>query len=199
MIYFTRQEQRIVILLVIVLLLGTGLLLIKRYQPGWVMRLSMGEPDFDVAKDERSPRLTDDGPTPKLRSDQSDADDASMSIDPQGQKAQSSQSDESDVARPSELPAQDQQPAQSVQDTGSDTIPEEIDPKAKININTASKEELEILPRIGPVLAQRIIDYRENYGKFTNILELTGVSGIGDATLQRLKDKITVEEHNGSE
>ncbi len=199
MIYFTRQEQRIVILLGIVLLLGTGLLLIKRFQPGWVMRLSLGEPDFDVAEDERSPRLKDNGSSQKLRSDQSDSDNASVSTDPQGQKAQSSQGDESDVTRPAELPAQAQQPDQSTQDTGSDMIPEKTNPKAKININTASKEELGTLPRIGPVLAQRIIDYRENYGKFTNVLELTGVSGIGDATLQRLRDKITVEEYDGSE
>lgn len=199
MIYFTRQEQRIVILLVVVLLLGTGLLLIKRFQPGWVMRLSMGEPDFDVEKDERSPRLKNNGPTQKLRSDKSDAADASVSADPQGQKRQSSQGDGSDTSKLASPPAQDQQPDQSAQNTGTATSIKKPDTKARININTASKEELETLPRIGPVLAQRIIDYRKNYGKFTTIHELTSVNGIGDATLQRLRDRITVVEHDGSE
>ena len=52
---------------------------------------------------------------------------------------------------------------------------------------------------IGPVLAQRIIEYRKNYGEFTSIRELTAVSGIGDATLQMLREQITVEEHNDPE
>ena len=199
MIYFTRQEQRIVILLVVVLLLGTGLLLIKRFQPGWVMRLSMGEPDFDVAKDERSPGLKNNGSTQKPRSDRSDAADTSVSTDPQGQERQPSQSDGSDTSKLTSPPAQDQQPDQSAQNTGPATSIKKPDTKARININTASKEELETLPRIGPVLAQRIINYRKNYGKFTSIHELTGVSGIGDATLQKLRDRITVVEHDGSE
>lgn len=62
----------------------------------------------------------------------------------------------------------------------------------KININTASREELESLPRIGEALAQRIIDYRESNGRFKDINELNNVSGIGDKIFEGLKDKITV-------
>lgn len=62
----------------------------------------------------------------------------------------------------------------------------------KININTAELQELESLPRIGPALAQRIIDYRENNGRFKDINELNNVSGIGDKIFEGLKDKITV-------
>ena len=72
MIYLTRQEQRIVILLGIVTLLGVGLLLAKRFQPGWVMRLSLGKPDFDTARDEVSPRLTSSSSAQKQESEKSD-------------------------------------------------------------------------------------------------------------------------------
>lgn len=162
MIYLTRQEQRIVIFLVVVMLLGTGLLLIKRFQPGWAMRLSLGEPDFDVAEDEISPRLKSDGSE---------------------QKAE---------------PKQDQQANQPLQNNGTETASKPPQ-KEKININTATIEELEILPGIGPVLAQRVIDYRQKFGGFKNIRELTGVDGIGNATLQKFKDRITVKEHSASE
>lgn len=63
---------------------------------------------------------------------------------------------------------------------------------SKININTATKEQLENLPRIGEALAQRIIDYRESKGRFKDISELNNVSGIGDKIFEGLKDKITV-------
>jgi len=61
-----------------------------------------------------------------------------------------------------------------------------------ININTASSAELQTLPGIGPALAHRIIDYREENGAFTTIEEIMDVSGIGPATFERIKDMITV-------
>lgn len=63
----------------------------------------------------------------------------------------------------------------------------------KININTATKAELETLPRIGPAIAQRIIDFREENGKFAKITDLLKVKGIGEKTFEGLKDLITVE------
>jgi len=62
-----------------------------------------------------------------------------------------------------------------------------------ININTATVEQLDSLPSIGPAIAQRIIDYRENVGGFKAVEQITEVSGIGDATLAKIKDLITVE------
>ncbi|MDF2673974.1 MAG: transporter [Clostridiales bacterium] len=62
----------------------------------------------------------------------------------------------------------------------------------KIDINTATKEQLETLPRIGEAIAQRIIDYRENNGRFKDINEINNVSGIGDKIFEAMKDKITV-------
>lgn len=62
----------------------------------------------------------------------------------------------------------------------------------KININTADKDELDRLPGIGPVLAQRIIEYRKAHGPFRDIADLKKVSGIGEAKLNQVKDKITL-------
>ncbi|HZX11098.1 MAG TPA: helix-hairpin-helix domain-containing protein [Acidobacteriota bacterium] len=62
----------------------------------------------------------------------------------------------------------------------------------KININTASQAELQKLPRIGEVVAQRIIEFREKNGKFKKIEELMKVRGIGEKTFDNLKDLITV-------
>lgn len=67
-------------------------------------------------------------------------------------------------------------------------------PGGKISINTATPEELDSLPGIGPAIAQRIIDYREANGSFQSIEEITLVSGIGDATYEKIKDRITVVE-----
>ncbi|RLD13968.1 MAG: ComEA family DNA-binding protein [Caldiserica bacterium] len=61
-----------------------------------------------------------------------------------------------------------------------------------ININTASREELETLPGIGEVLAQRIIDYRRTNGYFKSIEEIKEVSGIGEKKFEAIKDLITV-------
>lgn len=64
---------------------------------------------------------------------------------------------------------------------------------AKININTATQAELETLPRIGPAMAQRIIEYRTANGPFRRIEDIQNVRGIGPATFEQLKDLITVE------
>ena len=62
----------------------------------------------------------------------------------------------------------------------------------KININTASLEDLQKLPRIGSKVAQRILDYRKQNGNFKKIEELMKVKGIGEKVYAQLKDMITV-------
>lgn len=61
-----------------------------------------------------------------------------------------------------------------------------------ININTADEKELQNIKGIGPALAGRIIDYRQNNGEFKSIDEIKKVRGIGDKTFEKMKDQITV-------
>jgi len=61
-----------------------------------------------------------------------------------------------------------------------------------ISINTASAAELTALPRVGPALAQRIVDYRNSHGPFRAIADVMQVSGIGPAIFQQIKDLITI-------
>ncbi len=63
---------------------------------------------------------------------------------------------------------------------------------ALVNLNTATLDQLEALPGIGPVLAQRIIDYREQHGPFASVDDLSNVSGIGDAHMEDLRPLVTV-------
>jgi competence protein ComEA len=66
-------------------------------------------------------------------------------------------------------------------------------PGELININTANQAELESLPGIGPVLAQRIIAYREANGSFASIDDILDVFGIGQSTFEMIKDLIAVK------
>lgn len=61
-----------------------------------------------------------------------------------------------------------------------------------VNLNTASAAALEELPGVGPVLAQRIVDWRTEHGRFTSVDELGEVSGIGEKMFAQLQDKVTV-------
>ncbi len=62
----------------------------------------------------------------------------------------------------------------------------------KVNINTASLEQLQELPRIGIKVAQRIIDFRLKNGKFKKVEEIMKVRGIGEKMFKKIKDLITV-------
>lgn len=62
----------------------------------------------------------------------------------------------------------------------------------KINLNTANVKELDALPGIGPAMAERILKYREQNGKFRSIEDIKKVKGIGEGRYEKLKDKIKI-------
>jgi competence protein ComEA len=63
-------------------------------------------------------------------------------------------------------------------------------PSAPLDLNSATLEQLEALPGIGPVTAQKILDYRQQHGAFHSVDELQGVPGIGPSHMAQLKDLV---------
>lgn len=61
-----------------------------------------------------------------------------------------------------------------------------------VNLNQASVEQLQLLPRVGPALAQRIVEFRAANGPFKATDELTAVKGIGEKSIEQLKPYLTV-------
>ena len=78
----------------------------------------------------------------------------------------------------------------------SDDIPDVV---PVIDINIADKDELMIIPGIGEVTAQRIVDYREVNGAFSDISDIMNVRGIGEKKFDEIKDYIITSEINDTE
>ncbi|MDR1447772.1 MAG: ComEA family DNA-binding protein [Candidatus Ancillula sp.] len=68
-----------------------------------------------------------------------------------------------------------------------------VDTNGVVNINIATENDLTTLSGVGPAIAKRIIEYREQNGNFRSIEEITEVKGIGDAMYAKIKDKIRVK------
>ncbi len=64
-------------------------------------------------------------------------------------------------------------------------------PAGKVNINTASAEQLTTLPGIGPKLAARIVEYRQKSGAFKSVQELMNVRGVGDKNLKKIEQYLS--------
>lgn len=131
---FTPQESKAIIFLVVILLLGSGVALYKRYHPDFAPELLLRSKGPEEKKD-----------TAPVKS--------------------------------------------SSVDENKNLIPSEV----KINLNTATLEELESLPGIGNELGRRILNYREKQGGFSNIEELQRIKGIGPKTFDKLKNLVSTE------
>jgi competence protein ComEA len=59
-----------------------------------------------------------------------------------------------------------------------------------VNINTAPSEELQELPGIGPVLAERVVQYRQAHGPFTSVEQIKEVKGVGAVLFEKVKDRL---------
>jgi len=75
----------------------------------------------------------------------------------------------------------------------SEGISEEKSGISRINLNTASINQLISLPGIGPTIAERIILHRQNYGNFKSVDDLLHVKGIGNKSMEKLQNLITIE------
>lgn len=76
---------------------------------------------------------------------------------------------------------------------GAATSTKSVETSGPVNINTATAEQLDALPGIGPTYAKRIIEYRESHGGFKSTDEMKNVQGIGEKTFEKFKDKITTQ------
>ena len=65
-------------------------------------------------------------------------------------------------------------------------------PTSKVNINTATAQQLTVLPGVGEKLAARIVDYRQKSGGFKSVAELMNVQGIGEKNLAKIQSYLTV-------
>lgn len=81
-------------------------------------------------------------------------------------------------------------------ESGNNVIVQEENEKGgnkKVNINTATQSELENLPGVGEAIASRIIEYRQQNGKFSKVEDLQNVRGIGDAKFNNMKEYVMVQ------
>jgi competence protein ComEA len=67
-------------------------------------------------------------------------------------------------------------------------------PASKVNINTATADQLTALPGIGPKLAARIVEYRQKAGGFKSVQEVVNVKGIGEKSFEKLQPHLTIGE-----
>jgi len=210
---FNRQEQLVLIFIIVTVLIGSGVLLIRQFRPFWFM----GKPDFIAAEGKNSVSI--DNPPKEVvvhvtgevkRPDVyrlekgmrvADAIQLAGGVTEQADLQQLNLAaraiDGEKIYVPAKLTTPP--PPQIMPEPQAHVfkdIPKRqathSNPPGKINLNTATAEQLESLPSIGPVMAKRIIEYRNTHGSFYNIEEIKEIKGIGEKTYEKIKALITV-------
>ena len=90
------------------------------------------------------------------------------------------------------IPNQNETEEDIMENLGETIEENRINSSSKVNINTATQTELELLSGIGPSIASKIISYRKENGKFKTIEDIKNVPGIGEAKFNSIQDQITV-------
>lgn len=148
--FFTKENQLIIIFVIFTVIVGSGVAIVKYLYPG----VFMGNPDHIAGSDRED--------------------------------------DVVEMTERSNLVKGKQIIPQKSLTTDLETSPSSSSDNDLIDLNGATIEQLQQLPRIGPVMAKRIIEYRKRHRRFISIEQIMEVRGIGEKTFEKLKDKIVV-------
>ena len=208
------QHQKIIIVLVVVILAGGGYWMLKHFHPA----LFLGEPDFVVETETTPPTPPSSTAQPEIVVHVMGAVKSPgvyhLSTDARVHEAIQKAGGKTDQAdlhslnlaakmRDGEqiyVPEIRQTPdvGQTIPTSSSSAAPPQPSVRrsassdgSRININTATFQELQTLRGIGPTMAQRIIEYRQTSGRFATVDDLTNVKGVGEKTLEKIRDSIT--------
>ena len=208
------QHQKIIIVLVVVILAGGGYWMLKHFHPA----LFLGDPDFVVETETTPPTPPSSTAQPEIVVHVMGAVKSPgvyhLSADARVHEAIEKAGGKTDQAdlhslnlaakmRDGEqiyVPEIHQIPdvGQTIPTSSSSAAPPQPSVRrsassdgSRININTATFQELQTVRGIGPTMAQRIIEYRQTSGRFATVDDLTNVKGVGEKTLEKIRDSIT--------
>ena len=208
------QHQKIIIVLVVVILAGGGYWMLKHFHPA----LFLGEPDLVVETETTPPTPPSSTAQPEIVVHVMGAVKSPgvyhLSTDARVHEAIQKAGGKTDQAdlhslnlaakmRDGEqiyVPEIRQTPdvGQTIPTSSSSAAPPQPSVRrsassdgSRININTATFQELQTVRGIGPTMAQRIIEYRQTSGRFATVDDLTNVKGVGEKTLEKIRDSIT--------
>ncbi|MFQ6112648.1 MAG: ComEA family DNA-binding protein [bacterium] len=174
MLGFTKQEQGIVLFLIFTLVIGSLVTLYQRFISKETILRANQTTIEDFKK--RAQEITDDEDIHYAELDKS------IQGPSQNDNATSRQNNHIEDVQEINSTKRVANPSNNGQEK-----------KFLININKANQEELQNLPKIGPVLAKRIITYRERNGLFESFEDLKEVKGIGNATLREIEPYISLK------
>jgi comEA protein len=190
---FTPQEIKALLFLLIALLIGSGVTFYKKYHSSFAPELILERPS-PVPFENQS--QSNENPMVRQAHHNKDTESYSQEVLPEISK-DSITSPISNRQKENRISPTPENPLLKIPPFDRLKVVSEVEPpkagKKKVDLNSASAYQLELLPGIGPVLSQRIINHRETKGKFQKIEDVMKVSGIGPKTFEKIKDLITVK------